>query len=78
MFIVMEKSATFPVLIPLNIPYSYIDAYGLQRIVRYVSDEWGFRIVGANNLPVAPVDTPEVAQAKAAHFRALAAVGSYH
>lgn len=58
--------------------YSYIDAYGLQRIVRYVSDEWGFRIVGANNLPVAPVDTPEVAQAKAAHFRALAAVGSYH
>ena len=43
-----------------------------------MSDEWGFRIVGANNLPVAPVDTPEVAQAKAAHFRALAAVGSYH
>ena len=77
MFIVMEKSATFPVLIPPNTFYSYIDAYGVQRIVRYVSDEWGFRIVGANNLPVAPVDTPEVAHAKAAHFRALAAVG-YH
>ena len=58
-------------------PCSYVDAYGQLRVVRYVSDQWGFRIVGANNLPVAPIDTPEVAHAKAAHFRALAAVG-YH
>ncbi len=55
--------------------YSYIDAAGVARVVHYIADAHGFRVVGANNLPLAPVDTPEVAHARAAHFRALAAVG---
>jgi hypothetical protein len=57
--------------------YSYIDASGVTRTVRYIADEHGFRVTGANNLPVAPLETPEVAHARAAHFRALAAVGFY-
>jgi hypothetical protein len=53
--------------------YSYFDAAGVERQVHYVADEQGFRVTGANNLPLAPLDTPEVMHARAAHFEALAA-----
>merc|ERR1712198_335933 len=47
--------------------YQYVDAYGIIQTVNYVSDAAGFR-VASSNLPVGPVavvDTPEVAAAKA-------------
>merc|ERR1711973_127526 len=47
--------------------YQYVDAYGIIQTVNYVSDAAGFRVAGSN-LPVGPVavvDTPEVAAAKA-------------
>ncbi|KAK4880058.1 hypothetical protein RN001_008204 [Aquatica leii] len=51
--------------------FNYLDAFGKEQSVQYVSDDvHGFR-VAASNLPVGPapvVDTPEVAAAKAAHL----------
>lgn len=54
--------------------YSYVDAEGRLQTVEYTADSVnGFR-AAATNLPKASVngisDTPEVAQAKAEHFRA--------
>ncbi|XP_071441686.1 cuticle protein-like [Hetaerina americana] len=56
--------------------YSYVDAEGKLQSVNYVADPInGFR-VAATNLPVAPAapatvpDSPEVVEAKAAHFAA--------
>jgi len=49
--------------------YSFVDATGKISKVEYKADHGGFQILGANNLPVAPVhlaepvkDTPEVSQ----------------
>lgn len=54
--------------------YSYVDAEGRLQTVEYTADQNGFR-AAATNLPKAPIDgisdTPEVAQAKAEHFRAF-------
>lgn len=61
--------------------YSYVDPKGELQSVEYSADAInGFR-VAASNLPVAPIDdkkapmpvmdTPEVAQAKADHFKAI-------
>lgn len=55
--------------------YSYVDAEGRLQTVEYTADAVnGFR-AAATNLPKAPLgaiaDTPEVAQAKAEHFRAF-------
>merc|ERR1711881_781285 len=64
--------------------YTYADEAGVHT-VNYVADDLGFRVVG-DNLPVAPVhnavapvavvDTPEVAEAKAAFHAAYAAEAS--
>merc|ERR1711955_9929 len=64
--------------------YTYVDEAGVHT-VNYVADDLGFRVVG-DNLPVAPVhtgvapvavvDTPEVAEAKAAFHAAYAAEAS--
>jgi len=35
--------------------YSYVDDTGYPKHVSYVADDFGFRIVNANNFPVAPV-----------------------
>merc|ERR1711915_1009281 len=58
--------------------YTYADEAGVHT-VNYVADDLGFRVAG-DNLPVAPVynpapvvDTPEVAEAKAAFFAAFEA-----
>merc|ERR1711875_210865 len=58
--------------------YTYADEAGVHT-VNYVADDFGFR-VASDNLPVAPVhnaapvvDTPEVAEAKAAFFAAFEA-----
>jgi len=55
--------------------YSYVDANGKLQTTSYVADGLGFR-VRATNLPVAPVDTAEVAAAKAAHAAAVAEVNA--
>merc|ERR1711944_37493 len=61
--------------------YTYADEAGVHT-VNYVADDFGFRVAGAA-LPVAPVhnaapvvDTPEVAEAKAAFFAAFEAEAS--
>merc|ERR1712013_133533 len=61
--------------------YTYADEAGVHT-VNYVADDFGFR-VASDNLPVAPVhaaapvvDTPEVAEAKAAFFAAFEAEAS--
>merc|ERR1711942_331917 len=58
--------------------YTHADEAGVHT-VNYVADDFGFR-VASDNLPVAPVydaapvvDTPEVAEAKAAFFAAFEA-----
>merc|ERR1719422_69661 len=38
--------------------YKYVDANGVPQRVDYVADDLGFRITGATNLPVAPVEAP--------------------
>jgi len=69
--------------------YSYVDANGELQKVKYIADAGGFRVADSRlptfnpealvaptfdaDLPVAPVDTPEVAEAKAAHFAAVEA-----
>merc|ERR1712032_908386 len=52
--------------------YSYVDANGVLQQVQYVADAAGFRVADSR-LPVAPVDTTEVAEAKAAFAEAYAA-----
>merc|ERR1712133_254602 len=70
--------------------YSYVDANGKLQTTSYVADGLGFRVQATNlpvapvydgvapvfnpELPVAPVDTAEVAAAKAAHAAAVAEV----
>merc|ERR1711955_113803 len=61
--------------------YTYADEAGVHT-VNYVADDFGFRVAG-DALPVAPVhnaapvvDTPEVAEAKAAFFAAFEAEAS--
>merc|ERR1711915_325421 len=72
--------------------YSYVDANGLLQKVEYIADGAGFRVADSRlpafnpELPVAPVytgvapepveDTPEVAEAKAAHAAALEAAAA--
>merc|ERR1711994_588841 len=72
--------------------YSYVDANGLLQKVEYIADGAGFRVADSRlpvfnpDLPVAPVyagvapepveDTPEVAEAKAAHAAALEAAAA--
>merc|ERR1712055_1150990 len=69
--------------------YSYVDANGVLQQVKYIADGAGFRVADSRlpvapvydgvaptfnpELPVAPVDTPEVAEAKAAHLAAVEA-----
>ena len=69
--------------------YSYVDANGVLQQVQYVADAAGFRVADSRlpvapvyngvaptfnpELPVAPVDTTEVAEAKAAFAEAYAA-----
>merc|ERR1712168_998360 len=55
--------------------YSYVDANGELQQVQYIADGAGFRVADSR-LPVAPVDTPEVAEAKAAHLAAVAAAAA--
>merc|ERR1712036_67087 len=64
--------------------YTYVDEAGVHT-VNYVADDLGFRVVGDNLTvapvyngvaPVAVVDTPEVAEAKAAFHAAYAAEAS--
>merc|ERR1719422_244004 len=38
--------------------YKYVDANGVPQRVDYVADDLGFRITGATNPPVAPVEAP--------------------
>jgi len=59
--------------------YKYVDSDGILQTVEYIADEAGFR-VAATNLPQAPVeipvqvqDTPEVVEAKRAHYAAIGA-----
>merc|ERR1711936_750855 len=52
--------------------YSYVDANGELQQVQYIADGAGFRVADSR-LPVAPVYTPEVAEAKAAHLAAVEA-----
>merc|ERR1712086_414377 len=72
--------------------YSYVDANGELQQVQYIADGAGFRVADSRLpvapvydgvaptfnpvLPVAPVDTPEVAEAKAAHLAAVAAAAA--
>merc|ERR1719351_166210 len=69
--------------------YSYVDANGILQQVQYVADAAGFRVADSRlpvapvydgvaptfnpELPVAPMDTAEVAEAKAAFAEAYAA-----
>merc|ERR1712045_496609 len=69
--------------------YSYVDANGVLQQVQYVADAAGFRVADSRlpvapvyngvaptfnpELPVAPVDTAEVAEAKSAFAEAYAA-----
>merc|ERR1712183_290561 len=66
----------------LNYGYSYVDANGVLQQVQYVADAAGFRVADSRLpvapvydgvAPVAPVDTTEVAEAKAAFAEAYAA-----
>merc|ERR1712130_603693 len=73
----------------LNYGYSNVDANGVLQQVQYVADAAGFRVADSRlpvapvyngvaptfnpGLPVAPVDTAEVAEAKAAFAEAYAA-----
>merc|ERR1712130_529481 len=73
----------------VNGGYSYVDANGVLQQVQYVADAAGFRVADSRlpvapvyngvaptfnpGLPVAPVDTAEVAEAKAAFAEAYAA-----
>merc|ERR1711990_1389768 len=73
----------------VNGGYSYVDADGVLQQVQYVADAAGFRVADSRlpvapvydgvaptfnpELPVAPVDTAEVAEAKAAFAEAYAA-----
>ena len=73
----------------VNGGYSYVDANGVLQQVQYVADAAGFRVADSRlpvapvyngvaptfnpELPVAPVDTTEVAEAKAAFAEAYAA-----
>merc|ERR1712240_84347 len=52
--------------------YSYVDASGILQRVQYIADNAGFRVADSR-LPVAPEDTAEVAEAKAAFAEAFAA-----
>merc|ERR1712055_420821 len=72
--------------------YTYVDANGELQTYSYVADGLGFRVKGTNlpvapvyegkapvfnpELPVAPVDTAEVAAAKEAHAAAVAEVNA--
>merc|ERR1719312_1468447 len=76
----------------VNGGYSYVDANGQLQQVQYIADGAGFRVADSRlpvapvydgvaptfnpELPVAPVDTPEVAEAKAAHLAAVAAAAA--
>merc|ERR1711962_1423348 len=69
--------------------YSYVDASGILQRVQYIADDAGFRVADSRlpvapvyegvaptftpSLPVAPEDTVEVAEAKAAFAEAFAA-----
>merc|ERR1712039_266672 len=55
--------------------YSYVDANGVLQQVQYVADVAGFRVADSRlpEAPVAPMDTAEVAEAKAAFAEAYAA-----
>merc|ERR1711973_426528 len=55
--------------------YSFLDANNELQTVSYVADGRGFQ-VKATNLPVAPVDTAEVAAAKADHAAAHAEINA--
>merc|ERR1711872_567391 len=55
--------------------YSFVDANNELQTVSYVADGRGFQ-VKATNLPVAPVDTAEVAAAKADHAAAHAEINA--
>merc|ERR1712168_1688764 len=55
--------------------YSFVDANNELQTVSYVADGRGFQ-VKAPNLPVAPVDTAEVAAAKADHAAAHAEINA--
>merc|ERR1712010_179246 len=63
----------------VNGGYSYVDANGVLQQVQYVADAAGFRVADSRLPvapvydPVAPVDTAEVAEAKAAFAEAYAA-----
>merc|ERR1711910_37912 len=73
----------------VNGGYSYVDANGVLQQVQYVADAAGFRVADSRlpvapvydgvaptfnpELPVAPMDTAEVAEAKAAFAEAYAA-----
>merc|ERR1712045_949502 len=73
----------------VNGGYSYVDANGVLQQVQYVADAAGFRVADSRlpvapvyngvaptfnpELPVAPVDTAEVAEAKSAFAEAYAA-----
>ncbi|KAF4521185.1 hypothetical protein B566_EDAN010647 [Ephemera danica] len=66
--------------------YSYVDPNGKVNVVEYTAGQAGFRVLGANNLPVAPEvpaapelkapepvqDTPEVVAARAEFARKFA------
>merc|ERR1712055_250423 len=72
--------------------YTYVDANGELQTYSYVADGLGFRVKGTNlpvapvyegkapvfdpELPVAPVDTAEVAAAREAHAAAVAEVNA--
>merc|ERR1712212_1326871 len=72
--------------------YSYVDANGELQQVQYIADGAGFRVADSRlpvapvydgvaptfnpELPVAPVDTAEVAEAKAAFAEAVAAASA--
>lgn len=56
--------------------YSYIDADGKLRVVKYTAGAGGFMILPGSNLPYVPkavTDTPEVADAKRKHQQLLQA-----
>merc|ERR1711973_706060 len=55
--------------------YSFVDANNELQTVSYIADGRGFQ-VKATNLPVAPVDTAEVAAAKADHAAAHAEINA--
>jgi len=48
--------------------YSYVDSTGVPKTVSYIADAAGFRLTGANNLPLHVAPLPAVARAAAAHL----------